>query len=294
MRDMWDGNTAKQIPFIPENPVFDDLKNLDEYSVAVSNKRLIPFAYNYVDASVYSIDLADTYCCSISGKRRTGKTNLLKLLMYAVSQKNGKGVVIEKESNELKLLSSELGFEYIDSDKGVFDYFKSITDEFVARNKYKHTLEEDGLSDLQIYEKMSVKEPMFIFISDITKFIDCVYHPEGNITNMSGYFENIIEKAVYITYISLRVSTRITLRLPQEAICTDFLQAIKREFTSAEMLHHRGYSISRIYTIRRCRSHQRKVTLLRPQRMMIQLHLKLSYLFLGVEKNDIFFGLYQK
>jgi len=194
MRDMWDGNTAKQIPFIPENPVFDDLKNLDEYSVAVSNKRLIPFAYNYVDASVYSIDLADTYCCSISGKRRTGKTNLLKLLMYAVSQKNGKGVVIEKESNELKLLSSELGFEYIDSDKGVFDYFKSITDEFVARNKYKHTLEEDGLSDLQIYEKMSVKEPMFIFISDITKFIDCVYHPEGNITNMSGYFENIIEK----------------------------------------------------------------------------------------------------
>jgi DNA segregation ATPase ftsK/spoIIIE and related proteins len=194
MRDMWDGNTAKQIPFIPENPVFDDLKNLDEYSVAVSNKRLIPFAYNYVDASVYSIDLADTYCCSISGKRRTGKTNLLKLLMYAVSQKNGKGVVIEKESNELKLLSSELGFEYIDSDKGVFDYFKSITDEFVARNKYKHILEEDGLSDLQIYEKMSVKEPMFIFISDITKFIDCVYHPEGNIMNMSGYFENIIEK----------------------------------------------------------------------------------------------------
>ena len=61
---MWDGNTAKQIPFIPENPVVDDLKNLDEYSVAVSNKRLIPFAYNYVDASVYSIDLADTYCCS--------------------------------------------------------------------------------------------------------------------------------------------------------------------------------------------------------------------------------------
>lgn len=111
---------------------------------------------------------------------------------------------------------------------------------------------------------------------------------------MSGYFENIIEKAVYITYISLRVSTRITLHLPQEAICTDFLQAIKREFTSAVMLHHRGYSISRIYTIRRCQSHQRKVTLLRPQRMMIQLHLKLSYLFLGVEKNDIFFGLYQK
>lgn len=28
MRDMWDGNTAKQIPFIPENPVFDDLKIL--------------------------------------------------------------------------------------------------------------------------------------------------------------------------------------------------------------------------------------------------------------------------
>ena len=91
MRDMWDGNTAKQIPFIPENPVFDDLKNLDEYSVAVSNKRLIPFAYNYVDASVYSIDLADTYCCSISGKRRTGKTNLLKFAYIRSKSKERQG-----------------------------------------------------------------------------------------------------------------------------------------------------------------------------------------------------------
>lgn len=194
MRDMWNGSVARQIPSIPENPVLDDLKNLDEYSGAIDNKRLLPFAYNYVDASVYSVDLADIYCYSISGKRRTGKTNLLKLLMYAVSQKNGKGVVLEKESNELKLFSSELGFDYIDSDKGIFDYFKSITDEFVARNKYKHTLEESGMSDLQIYEKMSIKEPIYIFISDITKFIDCVYHPEGNIADMSGYFENIIEK----------------------------------------------------------------------------------------------------
>lgn len=126
---------------------------------------------------------------------------------------------------------------------------------------------------------MSVKEPMFIFISDITKFIDCVYHPEGNITNMSGYFENIIEKgSLHNIYFFACINTD-NLASAAGSNLYRLLQAIKREFTSAEMLHHRGYSISRIYTIRRCRSHQRKVTLLRPQRMMIQLHLKLSYLF---------------
>ena len=41
---------------------------------------------------------------------------------------------------------------------------------------------------------MSEKRPVFIFIADIIEFIDGIYHPDENIGNMSGFFENIFEK----------------------------------------------------------------------------------------------------
>lgn len=194
MREMWHGSTARQIPFIPDNPVYEEFNQLAEYKSAISDKHSIPYAYNYTDASVYSADPADFYCYSITGKKRTGKTNVLKLLMYGVSKKNGDIIVIEKNTNELRNITAELNGKYIKDDMGVFEYFKQLTPDFVARNKQKHSLEEKGLSDARIFEEMSANKPIYIFISDMTDFINTVYHPEGNITDMSGFFENIIEK----------------------------------------------------------------------------------------------------
>lgn len=141
---------------------------------------------------------------------------------------------------------------------------------------------------------MSVKEPMFIFISDITKFIDCVYHPEGNITNMSGYFENIIEKgSLHNIYFFACINT--------DNLASAAGSNLYRLFTGYKTGVHLGGNVAsqRIFNFQNIHYSQmskssKKGHALTPSRMMIQLHLKLSYLFLGVEKNDIFFGLYQK
>ena len=188
------GKRACAIPNIPQNPQYNDLRAAEGYAEAVGNRALLPFAYCFEDASVYSVDLAVTYCYLISGKKRTGKTNVLRLMMAAAAAKKTKGIVIEKTANELRSLSENSGFVYISDDAGILSCFRDITADFVARNKYKKSLEEQGMGDAEIFESMKSFEPIFIFIANLTEFVQSVYHPEGDIGNLSGFFENIFEK----------------------------------------------------------------------------------------------------
>lgn len=188
------GRHARTIPHIPENPQYSDLSQLEEYAISCADKARLPYAYKFEDASVYSVDLAATYCYIISGKKRTGKTNTLKLLMFASLYKSAQKIVIEKNSSELKNLSLQNDFKYVSDDMGVLKYFQSITEEFIKRNKQKKAFEEQGISDEEIFEQMQNFEPIFIFIADLSEFINIIYHPEGKIGNLSGFFENIFEK----------------------------------------------------------------------------------------------------
>lgn len=194
MCSCFEGKKAKLIPYIPENPQYGDLSTLEEYLSACADRAKLPFAYNFEDASVYSINLAATYCYVISGKKRTGKTNVLKLLMLASTFKKVQRIVIEKNSNELRNLAEQNNFEYISNDMEVLKYFQGITGDFIGRNKQKKAFEEQGMSDDEIFEKMQCFEPIFIFIADLVEFINTIYHPEGEIGNLSGFFENIFEK----------------------------------------------------------------------------------------------------
>ena len=188
------GRRARAIPHIPENPQYADMCALDGYEDAIRDRTKLPFAYRFEDASIYSIDLAAVYCYLISGKKRTGKTNAMRLMMAAVAEKNAKGIVIEKNANELRNLSEHSQFEYITDDTGILSCFKRITADFVARNKQKKTLEEQGLTDFAIFDSMKQFEPIFIFIADLVEFIGSIYHPGENVGNLSGFFENIFEK----------------------------------------------------------------------------------------------------
>ena len=196
-RDMdarYTGRRPRVIPFIPSDPVLDDLCSLEEYKEKIKDRDLLPFAYNQSDASVYSIDLKRVYCYMVNGKRRTGKTNVLKLLMHSIKDKNENAVVIETKDNNLSSLSREYGFKYLKEDIEIFEYFSSITNDFIERNKFKRELISNGMSDDEIYEKMKSFAPIYIFIDDFVDFINHIYRPSDGITNMSGFFENVFEK----------------------------------------------------------------------------------------------------
>ncbi len=194
MKNSWHSPIAKQIPFIPDNPTFEDIRENDGYKQAVASDSLIPFAYEEENACVFSIDLFRTYCFSITGKRRTGKTNLLKVLMMTAFLKQAEIVVIENGGNELKQTASTVNARYISDNEEIFEYFKGLIGEFVKRNKFKQSLLSEGKTDEEIYEHMQKFKPIFFFIADMSSFINAVYNPGEGIGAMNGFFENILEK----------------------------------------------------------------------------------------------------
>ncbi|MBQ7133467.1 MAG: type VII secretion protein EssC [Ruminococcus sp.] len=196
IKHRWSGACAKEIPYIPENPTYENLRALDQYRECIGSQDKLPLGYNFVDASVYSVDLKNTYCYCISGKKRTGKTNALKTLMAAAFEKNAECVVIEKSTNELKSMAKINGAGYLQTDMEILRYFQDITSDFIARNVMKKELDEAGLDDTAIFEKMQQHKQRFIFIADISEFIQDLYNHDNSIGNMSGFFENIFEKGI--------------------------------------------------------------------------------------------------
>ena len=194
MKEDYTGECARKIPMIPAEPTIADIKSDSDYSPAIASRNLIPFAYNITDASLYSIDLSDTYCYCISGKQRTGKTNVLKLILDAVLQKNGRVALYEKRTQEFKYTVEDDRVEYINTDKKLFEYFSSLIPVFKQRNAIKHKLQAEGLNDTEIFEKTGDDTAYYFLINDITDFMKSVYKPDEEGLIMNGFVENIVEK----------------------------------------------------------------------------------------------------
>ncbi len=195
MADAWSGMKARPIPVIPERPVFSEFQELDEYRRLLSDPRYLPFAYASKDASVYSVDLWNTYCWLIQGKARTGKKNVLKLLMYAASRAEGASVcVIELNGSEFQPAAQQLDIKYIGDEQAVYEFFKGTIPLFQERNAKKRACAAEGLDAVEIAERMSSEKKIFIFIADLAEFVNAVYHPAEGVGSMYAYLENITQK----------------------------------------------------------------------------------------------------
>lgn len=191
----WTGTRARLIPEIPEKPRLSEFIQLEDYRRRVQSKDLLPVGYHMEDASVYSINLSKMYCYLISGKARTGKTNMLKVIMQAAALKeNAKLYVIESGTRELEKYSEQLSAEYLTEEEQIFNFFKATVPVFKKRNAMKQECIRQGMEEQEIYQVMQSEEHYYIFIADIVSFIDRVYHPKDIEDQMAAYLENITEK----------------------------------------------------------------------------------------------------
>ena len=194
MGRQWNGVTARKIPEIPEKPILEILTNSEQYKQMLITEEWMPMGYRMEDASVYGIDLSKNYCYSVTGKSRTGKTNVLKVLLSAAYGKKGNICVIEDSTSELKKLSDDFRLRYISNSKELFCYLQELLPEFSRRNKIKRKLLEDGHDEEEVFDYMKKEKPIFIFLADIGVFFRMVYKPGEGVGNMSGFVENILEK----------------------------------------------------------------------------------------------------
>lgn len=193
MNDAWKGKKAREIPQIPEKPVWSEFEKLDRVRSMIGQGDVLPMGYDRKKATVYGLNLRKTYCTLLSGKARTGKTNALKILMRSAKLLGGDIAVVDF-GDELRSITQEVGGRYINTEQEIIDYLNSIITTFKERNALKHQCVADGLSDDDLYEKMQQFEKMYIFVADLAEFVKRVHYPAEGISPSHALITNLIEK----------------------------------------------------------------------------------------------------
>lgn len=193
MNQAWTGRKAKQVPRIPEKPVMDDLLSLEETEELLKNDYAIPIGYNYDNAVPYYVDLRTTFSYLISGKNKTGRTNLLKLMIMMTAKKNIRIYVVDF-TNKLRGIAEQCQAQYIDSDQAMYDMFLGWKDTIIERNELRKKLEDMDTPEEEIYRQMAAKGQICLFVDNLADFLQHMYYPAKEVPIMTPFVENITEK----------------------------------------------------------------------------------------------------
>jgi S-DNA-T family DNA segregation ATPase FtsK/SpoIIIE len=196
MRAAWKGKTARSIPEIPDKPIWTEFSEMDEVKSMLADDRHLPIGYNFDNASVFGINLSRTFCYLITGKDRSGKTNLLKLLMHSASLKGGKITVFDF-GGEFTAWRERVEFEHIDTDQKMFDFFKELLEDFRERNAQKKKDVKLGMSDEEIYMDMRQFPARYLLIANCADFIQHVTRPDEGVGDMKAFVENLLDKGSF-------------------------------------------------------------------------------------------------
>lgn len=190
----WTGKKAKRIPRLPEKAVWSEFEQLENAEKAWADDRSLPIGYEMETADVYSVDLSRVYCYILSGKGRTGKTNLLKIMAMSAYKKGGHLAVVEFGSQELMRFSENLGVRYVDSYAAYKEYMFEFVPEFQRRNKIRKECLAQGMEEEEIYSRIAQEENYYFFISDLTAFVNALHDPAVAQDNLWGGMANLFEK----------------------------------------------------------------------------------------------------
>lgn len=195
MSRTWSGPCARKIPVIPSDPTWSDFLAYEDIgNTSRSAPGMLPFAWDAKDASIAAIALSKTYCWLITGRARTGKSNLLKVLASAAALIPSQRYIVDLSGNRLRAFAAQNQAAYVSDGMGIFELLKELVPVFKERNAKKQELAASGLDEADIYWKQSQFPPIYLFIDDLDEFMKVVYTPPEGVGAMSGFVENITEK----------------------------------------------------------------------------------------------------
>ncbi len=194
LAEAWHGKRARKIPFIPSRPTWQDFMEREEIPSLLKDRSCLPVGYDYATAGIYCIDLRRVFCYTVSGRARSGKTNLLKSIMRTANKKDAKITVIEPGAMSLKREAKSLGAEYCSNVEETVDFVGRLGPEFQKRYQSKQQMVSQGMEEDEIFARIIEEEPWFVFIADLYEFIQMVYSPESQEKNLHGALENLIGK----------------------------------------------------------------------------------------------------
>ncbi len=194
MSRVWGGARARRIPTIPENPTWDDFLQYSMEASSLASPNMLPFAWHAKDATIAGFDLSKTYCWLITGKTRTGKTTLLKVIATSAALSDSERFIVDFSGSKLRRFATENRAVYVSDANELFEVLKGLLLMFKERNAKKQEMLAAGLDESEIYEQMKTFRPIFLFIDNLDDFMKIIYMPPEGIGAMSGFIENITEK----------------------------------------------------------------------------------------------------
>ena len=189
----WNGKRAREIPTIPTQPLWSDYSEMDEVKDMARGQEYLPIGYDQRTAAVYGIDLKNIYTFIISGKSRTGKTNMLKTLAASATLSDIAFTVIDF-STELRSVTETLNGRYVNTDKELFEFLSQMLPDFKQRNILKRQCVEQGMTDLERYREMQQFPKHIILIANLIDFVAHIKKPSDGIGNMSSFVCNVLSK----------------------------------------------------------------------------------------------------
>ncbi len=194
MTAAWKGKHARPIPHIPEKPIWPLFRALEEVQKQVDDYSILPIGYDLATADVVGINLKQTYCFMVSGKKGTGKTNLLRIMMRMAAEKRGKVAVVEFHGSELSREAQSLGIEYIQDEDEYMTFVEELIPVFQERNAIRLSLKDQALEDEEIFVQMNEQHiPYFIFIADLVDYTEVLHRNEKDY-RIDGAMTNFQEK----------------------------------------------------------------------------------------------------
>lgn len=194
MAEQWTQTRAAAIPYIPEKPVWSEFSRLTAVQDAVNSSEYLPVGYEYETADVYSVNLKRTYCYVVSGKSKTGKTNLIKLMMRGAEAKKARICTVESGGNELADLTEKLGGIYLNTCDQFYHWMAETLPLIQERNKKKKELRMKYTEEEDVFRAMAQETPYFIYIADLAAFVKMLHSKEGQEKNLENAMANIWEK----------------------------------------------------------------------------------------------------
>ena len=166
----WNGNRARKIPEVPEDMRFEALIGRPEFRESLREDLKLPLGYDEKLGTVASINLQDLFAISVGGKKRSGKTNLLKYMMYLQKERGHRVILFDGERRENEIFAKNLGIEeYLTSKDELKTFIEEVLyREFARRNPIKGEILRGQKSKEAMYD---TTEAIYFFIGNMESFI---------------------------------------------------------------------------------------------------------------------------
>lgn len=195
MKAAWPGKSARPIPVIPDKPDWDKFCQSEEVIARLEDPRSLPLAYDQKTAGIYSIDLSRTFSFVTSGFQRSGKTNVLRLLLRLGEKRGAKMFILDAGSSVLAALAKETGATQYTGVQEIGSFVGNVLQpEFLRRNAEKAKQVAAGTNSEEIFAQMA-KEPLwFVILPDLGEFFQTVYSDPAKAMKLDRVLEKLCDK----------------------------------------------------------------------------------------------------